>query len=61
MANEVYYKGPHCMGKATIVLKENGHLVLLRRARSDGERGLRIPDTLKTSKAAHARPMEKRI
>ena len=24
MANEAYYKCPHCMGKVMIVLKENG-------------------------------------
>jgi len=38
MANEADYNNPHCMGKVMIVLKENGRLVLLRRARSDGER-----------------------
>jgi len=58
MANETYYS-PHCMGKSIIVLNENSRLVSLRRARSDGERGLRIQDTPKTSKAARA--MEERI
>jgi len=38
MANEEYYKCPHCDRKVMIVLKENGRLVLLRRARLDGER-----------------------
>jgi len=38
MTNEKYYYSPHCLGKAMIVLKENCRLVLLRRARSDGER-----------------------
>ena len=38
MANREYYKCPHGKGKVMIVLKENGRLVLLRLARSDGER-----------------------